>query len=317
VLSYALKRILLVIPTLIFVSALTFVAAELAPGDPIQIKLGERATPAAVAQLKHEYGLDRPLLVRFGDFLWGAARLDFGRSYFDTRTVRQILLQNYWPTAMLAILAMLVASVVGIFLGTIAAVAAGKWPDRLAVVLSVAGLGIPNFVLAPILVLIFALRLQWYEVAGWADNFSDLGPYLVLPVIVLSVRPLAAIMRLTRSSMIGVLSQDFIRTARAKGVSWTGVVVRHALRNAATPVIIGIGSSFGYLLTGSFITETVFAIPGLGKRAIEAIYQRDYPVIQATTILFAAAFILVNLAVDLVQARIDPRVRLNRDGATG
>jgi peptide/nickel transport system permease protein len=312
--SYLAKRLLLVIPTLLFISALTFLAAELSPSDPIQVMAGEHATPEMVERLREQYGLNRPAIVRFADFVVGAFTLDFGRSFFDPRPVRQIIIQNFVPTATLAALAMLLASVLGMALGTVAAVYKERWPDRLAVVAGVAGLGVPNFVLAPVLVLLFAIRLDWFEVAGWHDPEYGFLPYVILPTIVLAVRPMAAIMRLTRTSMSDVLSQDFIRTARAKGVSRLGVIFRHALRNAFTPVLIGIGTSFGYLLTGSFIVETAFSIPGLGFRAIEAIQKRDYPMIQGTTVLFATTFILVNLAVDLIQARIDPRVRLGREG---
>ncbi|GMV36953.1 MAG: glutathione ABC transporter permease [Fimbriimonadales bacterium] len=303
------KRLLMAIPTLLFVSALTFVAAELAPSDPIQVMAGEHATPEAVTRLRHEYGLDRPAYVRFASFVWGAVTLDFGRSFFDPRPVRDIIVQTYGPTALLACLAMCLAATTGIALGIIAAVNAGRRLDRLVVTFGVAGLGVPNFVLAPLLVLVFALHLEWAEVAGWGDSSRGLLPYLVLPVIVLAVRPMAAVMRLTRTAMIDALSGDFIRTARAKGVSRWGVIFRHALPNALTPTLIVIGTSFGYLLTGSFIVETAFAIPGLGYRAIQAIQQRDYPMIQATTVLFAAAFVIVNLLVDIVQARVDPRVR--------
>lgn len=306
---YALKRLILVVPTIVFISALTFVAAELAPSDPIEILAGEHGTKAEIARLRHEYGLDRPAHVRFGSFLAGIPTLDFGKSFFDPRPVRDILIANFYPTALLAALAMGLAASLGLLLGILAAVNGGRFLDRIAVVLSVAGLGVPNFVLAPLLVLFFAVTLSWFEVTGWPSS----GPawrYLVLPVIVLSVRPTAIVMRLSRTAMTDALNQDYIRTARAKGVSWVGVVFRHALRNALTPILIGIGSSFGYLLTGSFIVETSFAIPGLGYRAIEAIQQRDYPVIQATTVLFAVSFVLVNLLVDLLQLRLDPRVRL-------
>lgn len=309
---YVLRRLILVVPTVLFISALTFFASELAPSDPIQILAGEHATPDQIARLRHEYGLDRPLLVRFGDFIWGAFQLDFGRSYFDTRSVREIILANFVPTAVLAVLAMVIATLVGMTLGILAAVYSGCWPDRVAVILSVSGLGVPNFVLAPILVLLFAVRLQILPVTGWPSYGSEPWRFLILPVAVLSLRPMASVMRLTRTSMTEALAQDYIRTARSKGVSRTGVILRHALRNALTPILLGVGSSFGYLLTGSFIVETAFAIPGLGYRAIEAILQRDYPVIQATTVLFATAFILVNLIVDLLQLRIDPRIRLEK-----
>lgn len=300
-----LRRLLALIPTLLFISLVTFTAAYLAPGDPVLMLAGEKARPEQVALVRKQFGLDQPPTLRFLNFVKDAARGDFGMSFYYRRPVGQIIAQSLKPTAALASLAIVVAILSGISLGIIAAVRAGSIWDSLSVGFSLIGVAIPSFVLAPILVYVFSLRLGWLPVSGWGRP-----EYLVMPVLILGIRPAAMIARLMRTSLIETLSQDFVRTARAKGLSFGQALRRHALPNALPPVVIGIGNSFGFLLTGSFIVETIFGIPGLGARSVEAIQQRDYPVIQATTLLFATLFVLVNLAVDLIQAKLDPRVRL-------
>jgi len=302
---YVLSRLLQAIPTLLLISFLTFIMGYLAPGDPIRMILGERSDPQAVAQVRRELGLDQPWYVQYGRFVWNAVRGDFGISLYNRRPVGDIIRESFPATATLAVLAILLAITVGILAGVVAAVWHNRLPDRLSMAGVVLGISVPNFVLATLLILLVSVRLGWLPVAGWGAP-----EYVVLPVLVLAARPSASIARFTRTSMLEVLQQDYIRTARAKGVPEPFVILKHALPNALLPVVTVIGNAFGYLLTGSFIVETVFAVPGVGYKSIEAILRRDYPVIQATTLLFAFLFIVVNLLVDILYTRLDPRVRL-------
>jgi ABC-type dipeptide/oligopeptide/nickel transport system permease component len=302
---YVLSRLLQAIPTLLLISFLTFIMGYLAPGDPIRMILGERSDPQAVAQVRRELGLDQPWYVQYGRFVWNAVRGDFGISLYNRRPVGDIIRESFPATANLAVLAILLAITVGIPAGVVAAVWHNRLPDRLSMAGVVLGISVPNFVLATLLILLVSVRLGWLPVAGWGAP-----EYVVLPVLVLAARPSASIARFTRTSMLEVLQQDYIRTARAKGVPEPFVILKHALPNALLLVVTVIGNAFGYLLTGSFIVETVFAVPGVGYKSIEAILRRDYPVIQATTLLFAFLFIVVNLLVDILYTRLDPRVRL-------
>ncbi len=302
---YALSRLLQAIPTLLLISFLTFIMGYLAPGDPIRMILGERSDPQAVAQVRRELGLDQPWYVQYGRFVWNAVRGDFGISLYNRRPVGDIIRESFPATATLAVLAILLAITVGIPAGVVAAVWHHRLPDWLSMAGVVLGISVPNFVLATLLILLVSVQLGWLPVAGWGAP-----EYVVLPVLVLAARPSASIARFTRTSMLEVLQQDYIRTARAKGVPEPFVILKHALPNALLPVVTVIGNAFGYLLTGSFIVETVFAVPGVGYKSIEAILRRDYPVIQATTLLFAFLFIVVNLLVDILYTRLDPRVRL-------
>ncbi len=302
--QHILSRLLQAIPTLLLISFLTFIMGFLAPGDPIRMILGEHSDPQAVAQVRRELGLDQPWYVQYGRFVWNALKGDFGISLYNRRPVGDILRESFPATATLAVLAILLAVAVGIPAGIVAAVWHNRLPDRLSMTGVVLGISVPNFVLATLLILLVSVQWGWLPVAGWGAP-----EYLVLPVLVLAARPSASVARFTRTSMLEVLQQDYIRTARAKGVPERAVILRHALPNALLPVVTVIGNAFGYLLTGSFIVETVFAVPGVGYKSVEAILRRDYPVIQATTLLFAFLFIVVNLVVDLLYTRLDPRVR--------
>lgn len=304
---YVLSRLLQAIPTLLLISFLTFIMGFLAPGDPIRMILGEHSDPQTVAQVRHELGLDQPWYVQYRRFVWNAVRGDFGISLYNRRPVGDMIRESFPATATLAVLAILLAIMVGIPAGIVAAVWHNRLPDRLSMAGVVIGISVPNFVLATLLILLVSVRLGWLPVAGWGAP-----EYMVLPVLVLAARPSASIARFTRTSMLEVLQQHYIRTARAKGVPEHLVILRHALPNALLPVVTVIGNAFGYLLTGSFIVETVFAVPGVGYKSIEAILRRDYPVIQATTLLFAFLFIVVNLVVDVLYTRLDPRVRFQR-----
>lgn len=296
--------------SLLFISLVTFLADEIAPGDAATILAGEKATPAAVDKLRAQMGLDRPWPVRFVEFVSRASRFDFGNSYFGTREpVSRIIARDLPMTLRVAAMAMLLAAAVGICLGTLAAVRENRAADRLVLTFSTLGVTVPNFVLAPVLVYIFALQLDYLPQTWSVDrNANDLY-YLVLPVVILAARPMALLTRLTRASMIETLQQEFIRLARAKGVPPMRLIVRHALRNAILPVVTAIGTSFGLLLTGSFIVERAFVLPGLGREAIEAIQRGDTPVIQATTLVAGALFVMINLLVDLALPLLDPRIR--------
>lgn len=298
------------IPTLIFITFLTFVIDELAPGDAATVRAGEKASAEFVNELREQMGLNRPLMVRYVEFVKGAAVLDFGDSWYPPyHPVRQTLIDGMKQTGMLALLAILLASALGIVLGCIAAIGHNRISDRVAVTFSTLGICIPNFVLAPVLAYFFAIRLQVLPLTWEVDRQESILYYLALPVLILALRPAAIITRLTRSAMIDTLSQEFIRTAFAKGVPYWRVIVKHAFRNSLVPIVTAIGTSFGYLLTGSFIVESFFRIPGLGLRSIGSIYQGDYPIVQGTVLLFAVLFIFVNLVVDIFLPLLDPRVR--------
>lgn len=303
-------RLLFGVLSLVFISLVTFMADELAPGDAATAIIGEKATPGAVAALRQEMGLDRPWPIRYVEFVGRAVQGDFGKSYYGTKEpVSTILSQNLPMTIRVATMAILLAALIGISLGTWAAVRQNRGADRFVLTLSTLGVTIPNFVLAPILVYIFAVQLDRLPTTWAVDRVAPDIYYLILPVVILSLRPMALLTRLTRSSMIDTLNQEFIRLAVAKGVPKMRLVLRHALRNAILPVITAIGTSLGFLLTGSFIVETAFALPGIGREGIEAIQKGDTPLIQATVLVAGALFIGINLLVDLLIPILDPRVR--------
>jgi ABC-type dipeptide/oligopeptide/nickel transport system permease component len=302
---YALKRLALAVPTLLAVSFVTFFLGYLAPGSPIDLLVGQHADPAIRRQLEHEYGLDRPAMVQYADFLWGAVRGDLGHSFANGgRSVTDLIAQQFPTTAFLALLAICTAALLGLPAGVLAALQHNRLPDRAVMTQVLVLVSLPPFVLAPILMLCFSLWLGWLPTSGWE------GPaYWVLPTVVLAARPGALLARQMRSSMLEVLRQDYIRTASAKGLTGTQVILRHALKNALLPVLTVLGNSFGYLLTGSFIVETLFSIPGIGYESVHSILARDYPVIQGVALLVASVFVAVNLLVDLLYVAVDPRVR--------
>lgn len=303
-------RLLFGLLSLLFITLITFIADELAPGDAALVFAGEKATPAQIERIRHNMGLDRPAHIRYVEFLQKSAQGDFGKSYYGTKEpVTDIIKRNLPMTAKLAFAAILLAALIGVTLGTLAAVKEGRTPDRLVLTASTLGVTIPNFVLAPILVLVFALWLN-YLPQNWESELR--APeiyYLILPIVILSARPAAMLTRLTRASMIETLHQEFIRLAVAKGVPRARLIIRHALRNAILPVVTATGTSFGFLLTGSFVVERFFTLPGLGREVIEAIQQGNVPVIQAGIVVTGTMFILINLLVDLVLPILDPRIR--------
>lgn len=299
------KRLLQTIPTLIIVLFIVFVAARLIPSNPIQIIMGQHTNAAEEKVLKHEYGLDKPIPVQFVDYLWGLLHGNLGQSYIQRGVSVSSILSTEFPVTMqLAFQSLVFAIVLGLPLGTLAAIYHNQLPDRLAMLIVIALISIPSFVLGPILILEIALQLHWLPVAGW-----DSPVYTVLPTVTLGARTAAQLARFQRTSLLDVLSQDYIRTARAKGISRWNTIRRHALKNAALPVITAIGLNFGTLLTGSFVVETLFHVPGIGYQSIQSITNRDYPVIQGVALLVALVFITVNLITDLLYRLVDPRVR--------
>jgi peptide/nickel transport system permease protein len=305
-LTFVLKRFALAIPTLLLVSFIVFMAARLAPSDPIAIKLGEKATPEDVARLRHLYGLDKPLLVQYADYIGGiVAHGDFGKSFArGEQPISEMIATDFPVTRDLAIAALLFAMVVGLPVGALSALYHNSWFDRIAMAIVVAMTSVPSIVLGPLLILLFAVRLGWLPVSGWESPV-----YMILPTVTLGSRSAALMARFMRASLLDVLRQDYLRTALAKGLSRGRVVWRHALKNAFLPVLTVLGTSFGALLTGSFVVETLFQVPGIGYESINSITKRDYPVIQGMTLLVAAIYILVNLGVDVLYGLIDPRVR--------
>lgn len=296
--------------SLLFISLITFVADEIAPGDRATVEAGEKATLQQVERLREQLGLNRPWPVRYVEYVANAAKGDFGNSYYGIKEpIKDILFRTLPVTAQLAALAISLAALVGITLGTLAALRQNGWPDRGVLTLSTLGVTLPNFVLAPILQLILAVQWKWVSTT-WPTFSPGIDPFFIaLPVLILSARPAAMLTRLTRASMVETLQQEFIRLAVAKGVPFGRLVLRHALRNAILPVITAIGTSFGFLLTGSFVVERAFIIPGIGSKTIESIQNGDMPVVQACVLVTGTLFIVLNLVVDLLLPLLDPRIR--------
>ncbi|MFD3004403.1 nickel ABC transporter permease [Thermus tengchongensis] len=303
-LNYAIRRLLIAIPTLFGVVLLVFLMVRLAPGDPAVLLAGEFATPETLQAIRERYGLDRPLPEQFLLYLGALLRGDLGESARSRRPVLEEL-KTYFPnTVELAVAAILVALLTGIPLGILAALRPGSGLDLGVMTLALLGVSMPVFWFGLLAILIFSVNLGWFPVAG-----KGTLAHLVLPAVTLGVNATALLARMTRGTLLEVLSQDYIRTARAKGLRERVVVFKHALRNAMIPVVTVAGLEFGSLLAGAVITETIFAWPGLGQLLVSSILARDYPVVQGAVLLVATSFILVNLLVDLLYAWIDPRVR--------
>ncbi len=297
------RRLALTLPTLFGVLVVTFLLLNVIPGDPVLEMVGERADSATIARLRAELRLDDPLPVQFGHYLWGVVRGDLGRSYITRRPIARDLAERFPKTAQLALAAMLFAALSGITLGVLAAVNPGGPVDRLAMLLSYLGVSFPVYWVGMLLILLFAVALRWLPASG-----SGGLAYLILPALTLGMRSVAFLARMTRSAMLDVLSSDFVRTARAKGLSELVVVGRHAFRNALIPVITVLGLDVGNYLTGSLLTETIFAWPGVGRYVLAAIERRDLPAIQGSILFMSVVFVLVNLLTDLLYAKADPRI---------
>ncbi|MDP8224241.1 MAG: ABC transporter permease [Candidatus Lernaella stagnicola] len=302
---YIGRRLLLLIPTVLGLATLVFFFIHLIPGDPVEVMLGETAEAADKEALSESLGLNDPVLVQYGRFLAGLVRGDVGQSFFYQRPVTEVLLERLPATLELAALAMLVALLIAIPIGVIAAVKQYGAFDNLSMFVALVGVSMPNFWLGPLLIWMFSLKLEWFPVGGRGDWTS-----LVLPAITLGTALAAILSRMTRASVLEVLSEDFVRTARAKGLPPRTVLFKHVLRNALIPVITLVGLQLGALLSGAVITENVFSWPGVGTLFIEAIQSRDYPLVQGCVLFISFGYVLVNLAVDLVYAVVDPRIRL-------
>ena len=310
--AYVIRRLLATIPVMGVVAIFVFSLLYITPGDPAAVIAGDIATAEDIARIHHQLGLDEPFLWRFGGWLWGVLRGDLGISIFTNLPVAQLIGQRLEPTLALTTTALVVTVIFAIPLGVIAAWKVGTWIDRGVMIFAVLGFSLPAFVLAYLLILAFSIELDWLPVQGYVsirEGFAPFIEHLILPSIALGLIYGALIARITRASMLEVLSQDYIRTAQAKGLANETVLVRHALKNAAVPIVTVIGMGIALLISGVIVTETVFAIPGIGRLTVDAILRRDYPIIQGVILLFSAAYVLVNLAVDISYTLLDPRVR--------
>ena len=310
--AYVIRRLLATIPVMGVVAIFVFSLLYITPGDPAAVIAGDIATADDIARIHHQLGLDEPFLWRFGGWLWGVLRGDLGISIFTNLPVAQLIGQQLEPTLALTTTALVVTVIFAIPLGVIAAWKVGTWIDRGVMIFAVIGFSLPAFVLAYLLILAFSIELDWLPVQGYVsirEGFAPFIEHLILPSIALGLIYGALIARITRASMLEVLSQDYIRTAQAKGLANETVLVRHALKNAAVPIVTVIGIGIALLISGVIVTETVFAIPGIGRLTVDAILRRDYPIIQGVILLFSAAYVLVNLAVDISYTLLDPRVR--------
>lgn len=310
--AYIVRRLLATIPIMIVVALFVFALLHLSPGDPAAIIAGDYATPAQIAHIRAALGLDRPVYIQFGAWVWSLLHGDLGISIFTNLPVTTLIAQRVGPTVALTISTLFVSVLIAIPIGVIAAWKAGSWIDRAAMVFAVLGFSVPSFVLAYILIYVFAIAFPVLPVQGYVSIGRGFLPFLahiVLPSVALGMIYAALIARITRASMLDVLAQDYIRTAQAKGLSNEQVLIGHALKNAAVPIATIIGIGIALLIGGVVITETVFAIPGIGRLTVDAILNRDYPVIQGIILIFSAAYVLINLLVDLSYTFLDPRIR--------
>lgn len=301
---YVIKRLLQIIPVMLAVSVLVFGMLQIAPGDPASTLAGEDASQEDIEAIRAKFGLDKPVYVQYGIWLGQALQGDLGRSIVTRRPVLTEIRSRVRPTAELATAAMIVATLIGMFIGVISAVRQYSTLDHVTMVLALLGVSTPIFWLGLMLIFFFAVELRWFPTGG-AGNWRA----LVLPAIALGAASTAIIARMTRSSLLEVIRQDYIRTAWAKGLQQRTVLLRHALKNALIPVVTVIGLQYGYLLGGAVITETVFSRPGLGRLLVDSIKARDFPVVQGTIMMLAVSFVIVNLLVDLVYVYLDPRIR--------
>ncbi|HET6606317.1 MAG TPA: ABC transporter permease [Rhodopila sp.] len=311
-LAYTIRRILSTIPVVLLVALFVFSLLYIAPGDPAAIIAGDQATPADVARIRISLGLDRPFLVRFFDWFNHILHGDLGTSIFTNLPVTHMIAQRIEPTVSLMILTLILSLSLAIPMGVVAAWKHGSWIDRAVMMTAVFGFSTPVFVIGYLLAYVFALELDWLPVQGFTPISQGFFPFLrslILPSVALGLIYMALIARITRATMLDVLSQDYVRTAKAKGVGQRGILYVHALKNAAVPIVTIVGIGFAALIGGAVVTESVFAIPGLGRLTVDAILRRDYPVIQGVVLLFSFLYVLINLVVDLLYTLFDPRIR--------
>ena len=313
--QYMLKRLLLAIPTVFGAVTLVFFAMQLAPGDPAALFIPPDLPPSRAEELEKQinakYGFDDPVYVQYANYLERLVQLDLGESLREGRSVGDDLRRRVPHTLRLGLVSLFVSAVLGIAIGVLSAIYRGTWIDNLSMLLALLGVSLPSFWLALMLILLFAVRVPWLPPSGLGDSAWSVDgvKHMVLPVAVLSLGGMGALARYTRSSMLEVINLDYVRTARAKGLAGRVVILRHALRNAMIPIVTILGLNFGFVLSGAVIVETVFAWPGIGRYLIEGVNGRDFPVVQATVLLIAIAFVLGNLVTDLMLVYIDPRIR--------
>jgi peptide/nickel transport system permease protein len=312
VIRYIVGRLLATVPVMVVVTVFVFFLLRIAPGDPAAIIAGEDATVEAIAAVRTALGLDRPVLAQFGLWLLRLAQGDLGVSIFSNLPVTRLIAQRLEPTVALMLSTLLVAVSLAVPIGVLAAWKARKLVDRAVMVFAVMGFALPGFLVGYVLIYLFAVQLHWLPVQGYrpiGDGFWPFAQGLILPSVALGLTYMALIARITRASMLEVLSQDYIRTANSKGLATDRVLLLHALKNASVPIVTVIGIGVALLISGVVITETVFNIPGLGRLTLDAVLKRDYPIVQGLIIVFAGTKVLVNLMVDISYAFLDPRIR--------
>ena len=310
--AYIVRRILATIPVMVVVALFVFSLLHLSPGDPAAIIAGDTATADDIARIRQKLGLDEALYIQFATWVWALLHGDLGISIFTNLPVSKLIAQRIEPTITLTISTLIISILVAIPMGVIAAWKAGSWIDRMVMLFAVLGFSVPVFVLAYMLIYVFAISTDLLPVQGFVSIGNGMGPFfshIVMPTLALGAVFAALIARMTRASMLDVLAQDYIRTAQAKGLANDKVLIGHALKNAAVPIVTIIGIGVASLISGVVVTETVFAIPGLGRLTVDAILRRDYPIIQGIILVFSAAYVLVNLLVDLSYTFLDPRIR--------
>jgi peptide/nickel transport system permease protein len=310
--AYIVRRLIATIPVMLLVAVIVFLLVHLAPGDPASVIAGDNATSDQIARIRETLGLNEPLWKQFAIWIGHVLQGDLGTSLFWNTPVSELILQRAEPTISLAITTLLFAVIIAITLGVLAAWKAGSLLDRSVMALAVTGFSVPVFVVGYLLVYLFAIELKWLPVQGYRPIAEGLWPWferLILPSVALGLAYLALIARITRTTMLEVLAEDYIRTADAKGVATRPMLLKHALKNAAVPIVTIVGIGVALLIGGVVITETVFNIPGIGRLVVDAITRRDYPIIQGVILVFSAVYVLVNLLVDLSYTLFDPRVR--------
>jgi peptide/nickel transport system permease protein len=310
--AFVIRRILATIPVMAVVAVFVFSLLYIAPGDPAAVIAGDQATTQDVERIRAQLGLNRPFLEQFAIWFWNVIRGDLGISIYTNQPVSHMIVQRIEPTLALTICSMLVTLSVAIPMGVVAAWKVGTWIDRLVMAFAVIGFSFPTFVIAYVLVLGLSMWADLLPVQGYVsitNGFWQFLPNMIMPSLTLGIVFVALIARMTRASMLEVLSQDYIRTAQSKGLSTPQVLITHALKNAAVPIVTTIGLGIALLISGVVVTETVFAIPGLGRLTVDAILRRDYPVIQGVVLVFSASYVLVNLLIDISYTFLDPRIR--------
>jgi len=311
-LAFIVHRLLSTVAVMAIVAVVIFLLLHLSPGDPAAIIVGDNATQLQIDAVRRQLGLDDPLVVQFARWLARVFKGDLGVSIFSHEPVSKLIGQRIEPTVSLALTTLVLAVVIAVSFGVLAAWKVGTWIDRLVMILSILSFSVPVFVVGYLLIYVFSIKLGWLPVQGYApiaDGFASWIRHLILPSLALGLAYVALIARITRTAMLDVLAEDYIRTARAKGVATGPVLLKHALKNAGVPILTVIGIGIALLIGGVVITETVFNIPGVGRLVVDAISQRDYPIIQGVTLIFSGVYVIVNLMVDLSYTLLDPRIR--------